>query len=327
MFNEVRYAYSGNLLKRLAFVKSLNVRAFPSGRRRGNEVAVDLNGDTNIQQSERFIIPFDPEARLNTEKNNRRQVSTNGFKQTFVKNWDTTNGKLSLVLGGYSFDIDLESDAKYYNNFANKLATAMADSAGVSVEEFLGVGDYVDKTTLKRLGLYANIRLEEVPLYQGLVNYTTYILRNQTITEGNSDIAEPIIDLLNTAAETNTIGYKNNPENYYFFSGLSFSFFPLTEVTTNAVVSEKPLEESATNRKQHIISLKLLERTEGSTDWRFVQEALLPNIEHGSTENSVKMHTVYTDNLLKDGKTVPSLELENLGSNTFRLNFNIDTTV
>lgn len=326
MFNEVRYAYSGNLLKRLAFVKSLNVRAFPSGRRRGNEVAVDLNGDTNIQQSERFIIPFDPEARLNTEKNNRRQVSTNGFKQTFVKSWDTANGKLSLVLGGYSFDIDLESDAKYYNNFANKLATAMADSAGVTVEDFLG------DTTLKRLGLYANVRLEEVPLYQGLVNYTTYILRNQTITEGSSDIAEPIIDLLNTAAETNTVGYKNNPENYYFFSGISFSFFPLSEDTTNATVSEKPLAESATNRKQHIISLKLLERTEGSTDWRFVQEALLPNIEHGNTEDSVKMHTVYADNLIKDGKTVPSLILDNLGKDAsgndiFRLNFNIDTTV
>lgn len=324
MFNEVRYAYSGNLLKRLAFVKSLNVRAFPSGRRRGNEVAVDLNGDTNIQQSERFIIPFDPEARLNTEKNNRRQVSTNGFKQTFVKNWDTANGKLSLVLGGYSFDIDLEGDASYYNNFANKLATAMAGSAGVSVDEFLS------DNSLKRLGLYANIRLEEVPLYQGLVNYTTYILRNQTVTEdkeNNNNIAEPIIDLLNTAAKTETVGYKNNPENYYFFSGLSFSFFPLSEGPANATASEKIETESVTNRKQHIISLKLLERAEGSTDWRFVQEALLPNIEHGSTEDSVKMHTVYTDNLIKDGKTVPSLVLDDLGNGTFRLNFNIDTTV
>ena len=80
----------------LVFIKSKNINAFPCGRRRGiinKESAADV------------YIPFDPEARLNTEANNRKHSSINGFKQSYLK-W-TNDGTLLLVIEGYLFNITL----------------------------------------------------------------------------------------------------------------------------------------------------------------------------------------------------------------------------
>ena len=109
MFIEKRYE-NDNIL---AFIKSKNIQVFPCGRRRSTDIA-----GTGTR------LPFDPEARLNTEANNRKHSSLNGFTQTYLKEWDTTGKRLSLSIAGYLFDILLTNDDTDYSeaeDFATEL--------------------------------------------------------------------------------------------------------------------------------------------------------------------------------------------------------------
>jgi hypothetical protein len=66
---------------KLTFLQSLNVQVYPCGRRRS---AVQNDG-------ENYYIPFDPEARLNTEFNNRKLASANGFTESYIDIWNADN--------------------------------------------------------------------------------------------------------------------------------------------------------------------------------------------------------------------------------------------
>lgn len=168
----------------LVYVDSQNIQVFPCSRRRAL-----IQGRTNS------YLPFDPEARLNTEANNLRHSGLNGFTQSYLKEFDEQTGKLSIVIAGYLFRID--------------------SGEGMSVSTF--IENFPEILTAGNR-IYANVRLEKIQLFDGFRDYYTWILRDQT-------------DVLETPSAQLDL-YKNgsveNPASYYF-SGLSFTTEPLYE--------------------------------------------------------------------------------------------------
>ncbi len=325
MFNEIhRLNATENNSILLAFVKSMNIQAYPCGRRRSVPIDNDNAAVTTIDQ---YHIPFDPEARLSTERNSRRHSSVNGFNSSFLKAWDIENEKLSLSLDGYVFDIDLrvkenQEPTAYFdvNTFCSKLI------------ELLGIADADAIVPIENRAskIYANIRLEEVPLYEGTFkDYSTWVLRNQS----NTTEAAPQLDLVATLNNEGVAADRSKPGNYYF-SGLSFSIDPITE-DTNSTRSEKYLK-SASGRNQKVISLCLFKKDAATEKWIINPQAGLPNIEHGNTEDSVKINNLQATTITAGGVQlvgtneanrpviigrVPALVATRTGSNTYKLQF------
>jgi hypothetical protein len=272
----------------LAFLKSSTVKTFPSGRRRSEEI--DKDGSTSIA-NDKYYIPFDPEARLNTEANARKHSGLNGYTQTYLKEWDNgtadKNGRLLLSLEGYLFDIELSS-LKTPNAFGSEIATQL----GATTES----------------SIYANIILEDVHLYSsasGLQEYYTSILRDQLNAE--STTPSPCLDLLDDDNKSDSHSYVSNLQNYYF-SGLSFSISNDTEtnkseprtVTRTLSAYAGGAGEDVTVTQQ-LISLRILEKV-GDT-WQIYQPAYLPRIEHGTTDDSI---VVYGDTTIKSSVERPT---------------------
>ena len=287
MFNETHLSSTNNGIP-LIFIKSLNVQAYPCGRRRSELVPKDTNNDGIITESESYHIPFDPEARLNTEANNIKHSGLNGFTQTYLNDWDTSEKVLSLVLGGYLFNIKLDQNYERFLNFGASLLNALKNFD----KDF-------DTNAVTRI--YANIRIEETPLFVGFTSYNTSVLRDQY----SSDTAQTTLDLLNTTARNaNTLSETQDTGNYYF-SGLSLSVRPLTET----INPEKPLTEQEETKSerliynpttkalhQRVISLCILEKNSNG-NWQLHQPALLPSIKHGETEDSIKVKELSTNKL------------------------------
>ena len=158
----------GNDNNELFFIKSESIKVFPCGRRRS---LVDSDGSSNTV-SDRYYIPFDPEARLNTEANNRKHSSLNGFKQNYLNYWNS-DGIISLVLAGYLFTID---------------AKLLPDDFGKElVSEAAAAGDHI----------YANIKLANIKFFEGtevIPECHTDILRDQTTHDDPLDC----LDVLKT---------------------------------------------------------------------------------------------------------------------------------
>lgn len=246
----------------LAFINSSYILAFPCGTRRA-------------ELTNQSYIPYDPEARLNTEANNRKHTGLNGFTQSYIKE-AFENGELSLVLDGYLFRINTESVEAFVNAFTDMLPDDSLNDA---------------------TNIYANIRVAKVKLYEGFENYFTEVLRDQTAE------IDPLA----------SIDVNTDVNGGYYFSGLSFSTSPLTENTEGPVISEK-LEENS-----RIISLHILKKSDGA--WQVNQEALLPDIKHGATVDSVKVGTVYADNIVQNGGRVVTLKPELTAAGTYQLQF------
>ena len=298
MFNEMHASSTENGIN-LAFIKSANVQAFPCGRRRSE--LVEKDGDSNTVD-DKYYIPFDPEARLNTETNNRKHSGLNGFSQTYIKNWDVDN--LSLVLSGYLFDIKLDAGYQTPADFVTKLATALQETDFSSI--------------------YANILIEETPLFAGFKDYSTWVLRDQA----KNETASVSLDLLSTAVkeDTKSLTEIQDPENYYF-SGLSFSTQPRTG-DLEATYSSLPIGTVHT-RSQLLVSLHILEK-DTNGDWQIYLPALLPKIEHGSTEGSVKVKSISTEHIelistnaggTTSVSSVPSLDVVESSPGIYQLQF------
>ena len=243
---------SGSFNPVLAFVKSVSVQAYPCGRRKSTLVT---------EGEHKYNIPFDPEARLNTERNNRRNSALNGYTHSYISEWNIDTKHFSFVVGGYSFDISLpdsvKEDEKMYvvDNFGKKLISFLGASAATAI--------------------YANIRLEETPLFRGKVDYDTWILRDQTNYSQN---ARSELDV-----EINEkIDLVNQKLNYYF-SGLSFSTEPLTEVHD----TKSKLDITTTGRHQQVYSLCIMKKVEDT--WYLNESAKLPKIEHGDAVDSIRV--------------------------------------
>lgn len=176
----------------LVFIKSKYIKAFPSGRRRA---FVTGSKDT---ASKSYYIPFDPEARLNTEANHRKHTGLNGFSQTYLKDW-LSDGTIRFVLGGYYFEISVPSES----------GTSQPDGFGHAVAEKLGITSG---------SIFANIKLASVGLLSDNANTIeakTEILRDQS----TEDTPASALDMLHLPADKSD---SENPD-YYYFHGLSFS--------------------------------------------------------------------------------------------------------
>lgn len=255
MFIEKHNLYataSGDFNPTLAFIKSVLVQAYPCGRRKSTLVT---------EGEQKYNIPFDPEARLNTERNNRRNSALNGYAHSYISEWNTDTKHFSFVIGGYSFDISLPDsvvdDEKMY----------VVDNFGKKLVSFLETGSATN--------IYANIRLEETPLFRGEVDYDTWILRDQTDysqkarSELDVEISEKI-DLI-------------NQEQNYYFSGLSFSIEPLTKVYD----TKSKLDITDAGRRQQVYSLCIMKKVEDT--WYLNESAKLPKIEHGDAVDSIRV--------------------------------------
>lgn len=268
MFNEF-HKFDGI---QLAFVKSNLVKAFPCGRRRSEKI--DADGDTKTT-SDIYHFPFDPEARLNTELNNRKHAGSNGFTQTYLLDW--TDEYLKFYIAGYAFELKTN----------------------------LSITDFCKKVILDNTNsskIYANIRIEEVPLYQATeLSYKTWILRDQTAYSN-----EPVttLDLLCAGQDRKLI-------DSYYFSGLSFSTEPITKDTTNSTQS------SNKTAKQQVFSLCIAEKTGDS--WQIHQPALLPKIEHGKEPDSVKVNIIDAEKIRQNDKLTAIIDLAQIDKNTFQL--------
>lgn len=259
----------------LTFANSLKVQAFPCGRRRSSFINTDPEKATVG-----YYIPFDPESRLNTEANNRKQSSLNGFTQTYLNDWSWSknSGQLSIVLAGYLFNVALESDCQSPANFGTKLAGLLEDESANHI--------------------YANIIAERVRLFQGdPKDYYSEILTSQSAT------SEPVLDLLITNKDATNV-------DSYYFSGLSFSNKPLatlsrsdydaqlgTEFKTHDEIVIYKQEDAETTVQQKIVSLCILDFDSTGSVWTIHNPAKLPQIKHGNSDNSVVIQELYADEL------------------------------
>lgn len=336
-------AKSGNKLKLpLTFIRSKNVHAYPCGRRRSTEI--DKDGDLTKTINDKYYFPFDPEARLNTEANNRKHSSLNGFTQTYIKDFEQAEeGKdayFILALNGYLFKIKQTNNTCNPNYFGDAIITSIVDNLAAKRDAAKNdpalqgtIQAEIDQINAKTR-IYANILLEDVYLFTGFQNYYTSILRNQS-----DGVPETSLDLL---IEGGTHADSKDADNYYF-SGLSFSTVPLavrpyieaaeTEEIFNAAVAspetrysepytfERAINDSTIEVTQQLVSLCILEK-DGS-NWKIYQPALLPKIEHGTTEDSI---VVTGDALLESNIKVEGIA-EIAGDATIRSNLKVEDNI
>ena len=290
----------------LTFIKSLNVQVHPCGRRRSE--LIDRDGKTDTT-SDQYHIPFDPEARLNTEFNNRRRTSANGFTDSYITGWDAEKKTFSFTVGGYAFTINLT-----------------ARGSGTDIETIQAFGDQIitslnaDSNCKK---IYANIKLEEIPLYNrndGVTEYTTWIIRNQSQTQSQIAYASNELDILKN-------GNSSVAANYYF-SGLSFSTRPITDVkdpVTNEYLTSSSKFIPGKNlvggeyetRAQQEYSLCILAKKDGT--WHLYEPAKLPHIEHGELEDSVKVGHLDAKSISYNGHPVAVFDINHVKDNIYQL--------
>ncbi len=291
---------SENEILQLCFVKSLDISVYPCGRR--NSTIIEQNPNTRLDD---YYYPFDPEARLNTEYNNRHITGINGFTHTFIKNWRTfedsgpetsaERANLEIVLGGYSFRIP---------------ECTSPDDFGKAFKNFI-FNDVYKNTDAKNIPninksnkIYANIRLEKVPLYSSLnalsIDVSTWILRNQSDTVQ----AEPSLDrLINTATPNSKKDESEATANYYF-SGLSFTATPIADFESTKTIYNKDdiqtygvkfYSDEENRNEQVVISLCMLEYDSDQDKWLIYQPSLLPNIRHGALADQIEVTHIYVE--------------------------------
>lgn len=257
-----------------AFIKSLYVQAFPCGRRRSTTIEKDLNDIPSPSFVTEYRIPFDPEARLNTEANNRKHSSLNGYTQTYINSWNKDNdNKLSMAIAGYLFNVSLPTDYVQKHDFGEAALQALADKYKALDQEF-----DTDTFIAEHFRIYANISINDTKLFSGFQNYYTGVLQSQA-----PEAEMVVLDLL--------IGDSVDPEDVdnYYFSGLSFSAAPLTG--KEGVRSEQIDRDS----RHATFSLCILERIDGT--WKVPEASKLPKVEHGPIENSVAVGDLYAEGL------------------------------
>lgn len=279
----------------LTFLKSIDVKAYPCGRRRSESII------KNDKVSEKYFLPFDPEARLNTEFNNTRHNSLNGYTQSYINELDEDKKFFTFAINGYTFTInitsadDIDSNVNVIDLFGTKLASSLGDESSKKI--------------------YANIKLEEIPLYSRVDSisseetllYNTWVLRNQSA----SSYATPELDLLRSAKGNEQLNISN--VNEYYFSGVSFSTRPITEdaqksIANSSACSYKFIQANDLNRAQYEFSLCILLKDDNG-QWVLNEEAKLPRVLHGETENSVKVGHISAESIKYNGHPVAAFDM------------------
>lgn len=309
-------AGSGTGVK-ITFPASIDVQAFPCARRRSIQLTI-----AQTQQ----MWPFDPEARLNTERNNRRHTGINGYRDSYINKININKptatapasgqeqklGECDFTLAGYNFKLSL---------FENSLPPAFNRTRVESGIDLLGqliLGGLALEESIANSAnkLYANIVLEEQMLYTGdPTNATTkklsassWLLGRQIIQANSSETA---LDLLRSVAtgEKDTELIKD-PANFYF-SALSFSKEKITPSSTIEDINGVSIASVELNGKNLIVvSMNILQKS--NNQWVINQRALLPDIRHGSTVDSVEVGSLNALNGLTQTESkipVPSLQV------------------
>lgn len=242
-----------NTENNLVFIRSKNINAFPCGRRRSNLVDTDGKPET---ASDRYYIPFDPEARLNTEANNRRHTGLNGFSNSYILDWNETTRSFAFVIAGYLFKVDLDTSYTTVNDFC----AVAAGSAYTNADN----------------AIFANIKLREVPFFSG----------SATIPKAFTEILRDQVSAVNDAPATyldfSIPGTTNTNADNYYFAGLSLSNEAKDNLITYAVEGSESMVTT-----ERTISLQLFTKNNGI--WELHNPSKLPNIKHGDYANSVKI--------------------------------------
>ena len=159
-------------------LNSNNINVFPCGRRRAQ---VDADN----------FMPYDPEARLNTEANNRKHTSLNGFANSFIKGWNADTKTFSFVIEGYLFDIKLDVENAVVSTLSDLLSEALQNAT--------------KQTNIE--AVYANILIKNITLFSDneVGSYFTEVLCSQDATDAT------FLDRWNAQDDT------------AYFTGLSFS--------------------------------------------------------------------------------------------------------
>ena len=257
MFNKRhQIGYGSNSEQYLSFLGSKYVKVFPCGRRR----AYKKDGTP---------IPFDPEARLNTELNNRKVSGLNSINESFYVGQEWSENLLRLVIGGYSFDIEL---ADYYKN--------IADFCEKTIE-------FIEDSNKK--AIYANIKLSKIQIYESNDNSSdaldsyTWVLKNQSADDNISHLDIKINDDPSSVDD-------------FYFSGLSFSTYPIVDdMTTDTDYAHSPIY-SSDNVTQQDFSIKLFIYDKG---WKLNPTILLPELSHGDTDKSVRFTELQADKMVQ----------------------------
>ena len=312
-----------------AFPSSLYTQVFPCSRRRS--VGIGTGSEKN-QRS----FPFDPEARLNTERNNRRGTGINGYTDSFLTKVDINHvqpdgstsdlyypeGTVELTIAGYSFK--LLFDRNLVRSIKEEIPKLYKNEISNGID-FLGKA--IAKQNLQDADadkIYANIIMESVNLYDGStegMEYDSWVLRHQV---GIGDVStNTAMDVLRDTEHTKDESISQTQTSNYFFSGLSFTTRPLTD-DTSKVVSE--CEVSDNDTKQILVSLCILEKQGNS--WAINQEALLPNIRHGERVDSLEVGYLNSTGLTQNNIPVASIQVESCtcGCGKYRLRFTTSDT-
>lgn len=203
---------------------------------------------------------FDPESRLNTEYNIRRSAALNGFKNSYVQSIHVKEKKLidiKFFVNGYYFEIndlpvaDLSVFEKENNNKTLYAKVSLADRVLYS----LFMAQVPD--------------MPNNPSNDKTISYDTAVLTNQVQVE------TPQLDII----EYLTNQGSSNKFDTYVFTGLSLS---------TVIGKSSSTEQSGNNNivLSHFY-LPILQYNNGT--WEVPQTSLLPLIDHGETENSIKV--------------------------------------
>jgi hypothetical protein len=282
------------------FIKSTNIKVFPCGRRRSR---IDEDGNANTV-SDRYYIPFDPEARLNTEANTRKHSGLNGYKTSYIYRWTEIGERestLTIVINGYLFEILLADDI--FNRDEPKAVAKF----GAALETALKA----EQNSLS--SIYAVIKLANIKFVEGRVDGSIPSASTQVLRDLSADTNAVPAQCLDQLILGTADGDIDKAENYYF-SGLTFS-------------SVKP----NTDEIDDVYYLQLLDND--GTGWHIHEQSRLPKIDHGDTENSVNIPgdltvegTINADDILIDGVPVTTLQMVKTGDNTYQMQFSITRT-
>lgn len=317
MFLESHNAVSDSIGPKLAFLPSLDVQAFPCGRRRSEQVTI-TNSD-GIAES--FHVPYDPEARLNTEVNNRQQTGLNGFKQSYIKSFADNYNDITLVIAGYIFKITTSYNVQDLGGFR----TPYEAFAGTFISDvYSGKRDDIQS-------IYANIRIEEVPLYTGATTYNTWVIRDQAPAAETNAAITSIDKLASRYKDATSALLKSNPEQCFYFAGLSFSTEALAVDDDNKTVKEQLIETDG--KKQRVVSLRILDWDAAAQRWVVHYPALLPKVDHGDSAESVAVANLYADRVFigRSKNEVPYITLvqtvdaEDADNDVYQLQFSSAT--
>lgn len=278
--------------KKLAFAGSSLIKVYPCGARHATYKQTGTNTES--------YIPYDPEARLATESTSRKTAGGLGLpqKQSALVAYDKS---LNFYLNGYFFELSTDATPTTSMTLINQVTREL--EAGLA-------SPGMDVTAI-----YANIIVQQVPLYYDdsdkLLDYKTWVLRDQ-VQQAAGKVAADLDKMVDETAS----------EKDYYFSALSFSATPratkVISMDKKTLYHEDKVADEATPAAQQITSILLFEKISGK--WQINQAALLPRIEHGAKENSVKLgdleledlnakNLYVTNRIMLQGQQVPSIQV------------------